>query len=86
MKTDYGLVSVATDGLDRATFHRLFAKCGFGIAFRLLVEVAVATVVVALEVSGGGFATEVAVNALVVHVECARDVFRIFVRLISHKK
>ena len=63
------LNAVAANRLNRATFHRLFAKRRFGIAFRLLVEEAVSPVVIALEVSGGRFATEVAIDALVIHVE-----------------
>src|SRR6185436_15870446 len=59
----------------------LFFLGGLG----LLVDEGVATVVVALEVGRCGFAAQVAVNALVVHVVFARDVFRISICDVSHK-
>ena len=41
-------------------------------------------VVVAGEIGGGGFAAEVAVDALVIHIESAGDIFGIFVCVVSH--
>ena len=78
------LRAVAADGFDRAAFHGFLAELLLVRALRLLVEETVAAVVVALEIGGRGFAAEVSVDALIVHVEFATHVFGILVRLVGH--
>src|ERR1700677_643079 len=72
------LYAVAADRLDRAAFHGFFAEVFFIGAFWLLEDVGVASVVVSCEICGRGFAAEVAVDALVVHVKFSSHVFRVF--------
>jgi hypothetical protein len=78
------LFPVATDGLDRTTFHRLFAE-GFLLGrLGLLVYVGVPTVVVPFEVRRRRLAAQVTIDALVVDVKSAEDVLRIAVGCVSH--
>jgi hypothetical protein len=53
--------------------------------FRLFVNERVTAVFVAFEIVRRGFATEVAVNALIVHVEFAGNVFGVSVRDVCHR-
>jgi len=78
------LVTIVTDGLDRAAFHRLAALGKFLVGIRLFEDIRVAFVFSAIEVVRCGFAAEVAVDALAIHIEFARYVFRIFVFAVSH--
>src|SRR6266851_4301387 len=78
------LVSVVSDGLDRAAFLGLFALRLLLRRTRLFIDERIAAIVVAFEIVRSGFATQVAVNALVIDVEFAGDVFRIFVCNVSH--
>jgi hypothetical protein len=78
------LLAVRTNGFHRATGHSFLAEALLFIVLRLLVHVAVATVVVAGEVGRGGFAAKVTVNALVVHVELARGILRILIFDVCH--
>ena len=80
-----GLGAVVADGLDRAAFLGFLALAFFLGGFRLLVDEGIAAVVVALEVVGGGFAAEVAVDALVVDVELATGVFGVAICVVSHR-
>src|SRR5262245_59485412 len=81
----FRLCSVAANRLNRtAGFDFLALLLLVGI-FRLLIDDGIAAVVVAFKVVWGGFAAQVAVNALVVHVEFASHVLGILVCLISHK-
>src|ERR1700730_18234964 len=73
------LTAVVADRFDRATFHRLFTKAFFLGRLRLLVNVGVTAVVVALEIRGRSFATQIAVDALFIDIEFAGSIFRIFV-------
>jgi hypothetical protein len=75
---------VAADRFDRATFHRLFAERFFFRLLGLFVDERMAAIVVALEVGRRGFATEIAVDALIIDVEFPLYVFGIFVCDISH--
>src|SRR5690606_26835319 len=79
-----GLLAVVADRLDRATIHRVDAGLDVGLVLRLLVDVAVAVVLVALEVVGRGLAAGVTVDAGVVHVELPGDVVFEFTGLVSH--
>src|SRR5438132_3152707 len=62
------LRAVAPNGLDRATFHRLFAECFFLRRFGLLVYVGVSTIIVATEIRRGRFSAKITVNALIIDV------------------
>ena len=78
-------LGVVADGLDGAAFFGFLAS-GFLIRrLRLLGNVGVTAVLVPFEVFRCGLAAQVAINALVVNVELARDIFRIFVCSVSHK-
>lgn len=78
------MIAVVADGFHGAAFLGLFAlglflRCGW-----LFVDVGIAALIVAAEIVGCGFATEVAVDALIVHVVFARDVVRILVCFVCH--
>ena len=75
---------VVTDRFDRATFHRFLAKRFFLGRLGLLVNVGVSAVVVPLEIGGGGFAAQIAVDALFIDVEFAGCVLGIFVGDVGH--
>jgi hypothetical protein len=79
-----GLSAVVTDRFDRAAFHRFLAKTFFLGRLRLLVDVGVTTVVVALEIRGRGLPAQIAIDALLVDIKLPRGVFRIFVRDVGH--
>jgi hypothetical protein len=79
------VLAVVADGFDGAAFHGFFAARFFVGRGRLLVNERIAAVVVALEIIRGGFAAQVAVNALVVHVVFARNVFGVFICCVCHK-
>ena len=68
----------------RATFHRFLAKRFFLGRLGLLVNVGVSAVVVPLEIGGGGFAAQIAVDALFIDVEFAGCVLGIFVGDVGH--
>lgn len=79
------LCAVFADGLNRATFLGLRATRLFIRTLRLLVNEGVAPVLVALEVVWSGLTAEIAVNALIIDVVGAANVFRISVLFVSHK-
>ena len=78
------LRSVTADSLYRATFHCLLAESLFFRRFRLFVDEGMSAIVVPLEVGGRCFATEIAIDALIIDVEFPLYVFGIFVCDISH--
>ena len=78
------LVAIITDGFDRATFLGFFALSFLLGRAGLLIDKRISAVVVALEIIGSRFATKVAVDALVIDVKLARDVFSVSVCDISH--
>jgi hypothetical protein len=78
------LRAVVADRFDRATFHCLFTKTFFFGRLRLLVNVGMATVVVALEICRGSFPAQIAVDALFIDIEFAGSIFRIFVGNVGH--
>ena len=73
-----------TDGLDGAAFHRLAALGGFLVIFRLFEEIRIPFVFGTGEIVRCGFTTQVAVDALAVHIEFASYVFRVLVFAVSH--
>ena len=77
--------AIIANGFDGTTFLGFLAA---GFLFRrggLFINERIAAVVVALEIIRSGLATEVAINALVVHVIFALDIFGVFICNVSHK-
>ena len=62
------LLAVAADRFHGAAFHRLFAKIGFVVVFRLLEHVTVSAIVVARKIGRCRFTAQVAIDALVIDV------------------
>jgi len=79
------LFAIVTDRLDRAAFHGFLGEGFLLVIGRLLVDKGISPVVIACETVRGGLTTEVAVDALVVHVELALNVVRILVFYFSHQ-
>jgi hypothetical protein len=77
-------LAVVADGFDGAAFHGFFAQLFFVGRSGLFVNERVTAIVIALEVGRGGFAAQVAINALVVNEVFAGGVFGIFVCCVSH--
>jgi hypothetical protein len=78
------LGAVVADGFHGAAFLGFVAALFLVGRGRLLVNEGVTAVFVALEIVRGRLAAQVTVNALVVHVEFAGDVFGVFVSSVSH--
>jgi len=78
------ILAVVADRFDRATFHRFFAARFFLRILRLLVNVGMSTVIVALEICRRGFAAQIAIDTLVVDVKFPGDVFRVSIRRVCH--
>ena len=72
-------MAVIANGFDGAAFHSFLAQCLLGRALRLFEHVGITPIVVAGEVLWGRFAAQIAVDALVIHVEFTRDILRISV-------
>src|SRR5258708_39262945 len=79
------LAAVVADGFDGAAFLGFFAAGFFVRILRLLVNERITAVVVAFEIVGRGFAAQITVDALVVHVVLSAGIFGIFICYISHK-
>ena len=78
------LRAVAANGLDRATFHRLFAERFFLRRFGLLVHVGMPDIIIATEVRGRGLTAKIAVDALVVDVELSIYILGIVICGVGH--
>lgn len=78
------LRAVAANGLDRATFHRLFAERFLLRRFRLFVDVGMSTIIVTTEVRGRGLTAKITVNALVIDVELSLYILGIFIYGVGH--
>jgi hypothetical protein len=76
--------AVVADGFDRATFHGFLAQLFLFGRTRLLIDVGIAAVIISAEIAGGGFAAEIAVDALVIDIIFAGNIFGIAVCDISH--
>jgi hypothetical protein len=76
--------AVIANRFDRATFHRFFAERFLLRGLWLLVNVGMTPVVVAFETGRCRFATQIAVDALLIDVECPRYVFGVFVCDVGH--
>ena|ERR1051325_2315742 len=81
----FGLGAVIADGFHRTPFHGLFALGLFLGGLGLFVNVGVAAVIVAGVVVWGRLAAEIAIDALIIDVILAGDVFGISIRDVSHK-
>src|SRR5580658_4368182 len=79
-----GSSAVVADGFDRAAFHGFLAELFLVGAAWLLVDVGVTAVVVAAKIAGGGFAAKIAVDALIIDVIFAGNIFGIAVCDVSH--
>src|SRR5882757_3659088 len=75
---------VAANGLDRATFHRLFAERFFLRRFGLFVNVGMPAIIIATEVRGRGLAAKITVDALVIDVEHSLYILGVFICGVGH--
>ncbi len=73
------LFAVFADGFHGAAFHGFAAEVCLRFVFGLFKHERVTVVIVAFEVCGSGLAAEVAVDALIVHVEQALHVLLVSV-------
>jgi hypothetical protein len=80
-----GTSTVVADGFDRAAFHGLLTGGFFFGSSRLLHHVRISAIIPSGVILGGGFAAQVAVDALVVDEVLASDVFGIPICNVSHK-
>lgn len=78
------IIAVRAYGLHRATFKRLHALVDFFLGGGLLENVGMAAVVMAGEKARRSLATEIAVNALLIHVEFPGNIVFPFVVFIGH--
>ena len=78
------LISIIADGFHGAAFLGLFALRLLLGRTGLLIDERITSVIVAFEIVRSGFAAQVAVDALVIDVEFAGNVFRIFVCDVGH--
>ena len=76
--------TLVPDRLDRAVLHRLVALGQLLGGLRLLVDIAVTTIVIALEIRRSGFAAQIAVDALVIHEKFSLNVVAVFVCYVCH--
>src|SRR5438105_7371421 len=76
--------AIVSDGFDWTAFHRFFTEGLFLRRGWLLIDVGMATIVVAAEIRGRGFPAEIAVDALVIDVELSLDVFGILICDVRH--
>jgi hypothetical protein len=77
-------VPVVADRFDRTAFHGFFAESLFFWRLRLFIDVRMAAVIISFEIGGRGFAAQIAVDALIIYVEFAGDIFGVFVCGIGH--
>jgi hypothetical protein len=76
--------AVVANRFDRATFQRFFAERFLLRGLWLLVNVGMTPIVVAFKTGGCGFAAQIAVDALIIDVECPGYVFGVFVCDVGH--
>ena len=81
---DGRLFAITTDSFDRATGEGLLAEILLVVVLRLLEDVGMSTVIIAVEVGRSGLTSEITVDALIVHVVGTRDVVGIFVCGVGH--
>ncbi len=78
------LLAVITDGLNRAAFHGFRAGGDFFVRLRLAADVGHALVIIAGEEVRSGFTAQIAVDAVAVNIELARDILFGFIVDIGH--
>jgi len=77
-------LGIVADRFDRAAVHRLLAQRLLLGSFGLFEDEAMTSVIVALEVRGGGFTAQVAIDALVIDIKFSRDIVAVFVCCVCH--
>jgi hypothetical protein len=77
--------AVVPNRFDRASLHRRPALGFFLRRRRLLKDIGVTSIVMAFEIGRGSLTAQIAVDALVIDVECSGRVFRIFIRNVGHR-
>lgn len=77
-------LSVVSDGLDRAAVHCFLAESLLLGSLGLLVNIAVAAVVIAFEICRRGLAAQIAVYALIIHEKFSLNVVAVFVCYVCH--
>lgn len=80
----FQVLTVVSDGLDWATVHGLLAESLLFRSFGLLVNIAVTTIVITLEICRSSLATQIAVDALVIHENFPLNVVAVFVCCVCH--
>ncbi len=78
------MLAVVADRLDRAAVESLLAEGLLLGSLRLFVDVAVSAIVVTFEVCRCGFAAQIAVDALIIHVKFTPYVVAVFVCYVCH--
>lgn len=76
--------AVRADGFNGAAFQSLHALVNFFLGGRLLEDVGMSAIVVAGEKARRSFATEITVNALLIHVEFSGNIIFPLVVFIGH--
>jgi hypothetical protein len=79
------LRTVIANGLDRTPFLCVIAKFFLIRIFRLFEDIGVTSVFIPLEVVGCGLAAQIAIDALIINVKLAGNVFWVFVCCVCHK-
>ena len=78
------MLTVVSDGLNRAAIHRFLGESLLLGSLRLFEDIAVTAIVIALEIRRSGFATQIAVDALVIHEKFSLNVVAVFVCYVCH--
>jgi uncharacterized membrane protein YedE/YeeE len=78
------LTPVIADGFHGTAFHRFLAKFFLFGTRGLLINVGVAAVIIAAKIARSGLAAEITVDALVIDIVFAGDIFGIAVCDVSH--
>jgi len=78
------ILAVVADGFDRAAFEGFHALLDPFFGSRLFVDEGITAVLIAGKVVGRGFAAQITINALLVHVKLTRNVLGPFVCDVCH--
>ncbi len=76
--------AVLAYGFDGTAFHGLDALSGFFGRGRLFEDVRITSIFLTLKIFGRALAAQVAIDALLIHVKRACDIFRMFVVFVRH--
>jgi hypothetical protein len=80
-----GLSAVIADRLDRAALFRFLAAGFLFRVLRLFINVGITSIVIPFEIIGSSFPAKIAVNALIIDVVIAGDIFGVSVSDVCHK-